>query len=70
MNKLFEQGIGTQVHYIPIPLHPYYSSKGLKLSSFPKMERYYHEALSIPLYFELSDELVDRVCTKILEFSK
>ncbi len=70
MNKLFEQGIGTQVHYIPIPLHPYYSSKGLKLSNFPVMEKYYREALSIPLYFGLSDVLVDQVCSKILEFSK
>ena len=70
MNKLFEEGIGTQVHYIPIPLHPYYSSKGLKLSNFPVMEKYYREALSIPLYFELSDELVNQVCAKILEFSK
>ena len=66
MNKLFEEGIGTQVHYIPIPLHPFYANKGLLLSDFPAMENYYNEALSIPLYYGLNDDLVDNVCKSIL----
>jgi len=56
MKKLFESGIGTQVHYIPIPMHPYYESRGYKISDYPITSRYYQMALSIPLYYELSDE--------------
>ena len=68
MEKLFNEGIGTQVHYIPIPIHPYYSSKGLRLDDFPVMKKYYKEALSIPLYYGLSNELVDLVCETITKF--
>ena len=67
MNKLFEEGIGTQVHYIPIPLHPFYANKGLLLSDFPVMENYYNEALSVPLYYGLTDDLVDNVCESIMK---
>jgi UDP-4-amino-4,6-dideoxy-N-acetyl-beta-L-altrosamine transaminase len=65
MNKLFLEGIGTQVHYIPIPIHPYYANKGFLLSDYPNMQNYYDEALSIPLYYGLSDDLVREVCDKI-----
>ncbi len=67
MNCLFEEGIGTQVHYIPIPIHPYYQKKGIFLSDFPVMENYYAEALSIPLYYGLTDELVKIVYESITE---
>jgi len=56
MRRLMEKGIGTQVHYIPVPLHPYYQSRGFTLADYPEAEKYYREALSLPFYFNLSDE--------------
>ena len=50
MKSLKERGIGTQVHYIPIPLHPYYQKLGFGVDKLPEAMSYYHEALSIPLY--------------------
>ena len=50
MKSLKERGIGTQVHYIPIPLHPYYQKLGFGVEKLPEAMSYYYDALSIPLY--------------------
>jgi dTDP-4-amino-4,6-dideoxygalactose transaminase len=69
MLELRAQGIGSQVHYIPVPYQPYYRQHGLSAGSWPHAERYYREALTIPLYFGMSDAdvtaVVDAV-TKVL----
>lgn len=56
MRQLMQKGIGTQVHYIPVPLHPYYKSRGYSISEFPETEKYYREALSLPFYYDLTLE--------------
>lgn len=48
-------GIGVNVHYIPITRQPYYVARGAKASDFPQSEKYYEEAISIPLYYGLSE---------------
>jgi UDP-4-amino-4,6-dideoxy-N-acetyl-beta-L-altrosamine transaminase len=55
MKKLKDQGIGSQVHYIPVPMQPYYRNLGLNLNDFPDAINYYEEALSIPLFYDLTD---------------
>jgi UDP-4-amino-4,6-dideoxy-N-acetyl-beta-L-altrosamine transaminase len=49
------QGIGVNVHYIPIHTQPYYRELGFARGDFPAAERYYAQALSIPLYPALSE---------------
>lgn len=61
MRKLKSRGIGTQVHYIPVPLHPYYRELGYSLESYPNAKSYYEEALTIPLFYDLTDEQQGRV---------
>lgn len=53
--------IGTQVHYIPVPMHPYYVAQGEDPSLYPGAMRYYQRELSLPLYPAMRDEDVDRV---------
>lgn len=55
MQRLFDRGYITQVHYIPIPMHPYYARLGYTMERLPETERYYQEGLSIPLYVGLTD---------------
>ena len=50
MHALREKGIGTQVHYRPIPQQPYYSNLGYDFANYPEALHYYEEALSIPLF--------------------
>ncbi len=51
MNKLKKMNIGTQVHYIPVYLQPYYKEKfNYKYGDYPIAEDYYSQTLSLPLY--------------------
>lgn len=59
--KVFEMlraaNIGVNVHYIPVHLQPYYKSKlGFEEGDFPESEAYYSQAISLPMYPELSEE--------------
>ena len=53
MRKLRKYGIYTQVHYIPIPLQPFYKKMGYDLKNIPNAIKYYDECLSIPIYYDL-----------------
>lgn len=59
--KMKAQGIGVNLHYIPVHLQPYYRALGFSVGDFPVAEAYYRRAISIPLYSGLTDEEQDRV---------
>ena len=66
MAKLREKGIGTQVHYIPVPTQPFYKETyGYKDGDYPKAEKYYEQELSLPLYPGLSDDDVNMVINAV-----
>jgi UDP-4-amino-4,6-dideoxy-N-acetyl-beta-L-altrosamine transaminase len=60
MNTLREEGIGTQVHYIPVHLQPYYRRRYGNLS-LPGADAYYAQTLSLPLFPTMVEADVDRV---------
>jgi dTDP-4-amino-4,6-dideoxygalactose transaminase len=60
MTALRARGIGTQVHYIPVHLQPYYRRRYGALT-LPGAESYYARCLSLPLFPGLADDDVDRV---------
>ncbi|WP_068830650.1 UDP-4-amino-4,6-dideoxy-N-acetyl-beta-L-altrosamine transaminase [Pseudomonas sp. BMS12] len=59
--SLREQGIGVNLHYIPVHTQPYYQSMGFKLGDFPEAERYYAEAISLPMFQTMTRVQQDRV---------
>ncbi|MCC6214423.1 MAG: UDP-4-amino-4,6-dideoxy-N-acetyl-beta-L-altrosamine transaminase [Polyangiaceae bacterium] len=61
MLALRERGIGSQVHYIPVPAQPYYRRRGADPARFPGALRYYERTLSLPLFPALRDDDPDRV---------
>lgn len=63
---LREQGIGVNLHYIPVHTQPYYQNMGFKKNDFPQAERYYSEAISLPMYQGLTDPHQDEV-VRVLE---
>jgi perosamine synthetase len=67
MRTLRDRGVGTQVHYIPVPGHPHYRSLGHRPEDYPEAMRYYDEALSIPLYFDLTDAQQQLVIDSLVE---
>ncbi|ODN65523.1 UDP-4-amino-4,6-dideoxy-N-acetyl-beta-L-altrosamine transaminase [Methylophaga muralis] len=64
-HELRENGLGVNIHYIPVHTQPYYQRMGFNLGDFPNAERYYERALSIPLYFGLNDILQNEVVASL-----
>ncbi len=58
--------IGTQVHYVPVYRHPYYSD--LNVSQYPGAEAFYSGCLSLPMYPSLKDADRDRVVKVLKQF--
>ena len=56
MEEFKKAEIITQVHYIPVILHPYFQKKNYKNKNFPNSYNYYNSALSIPLFYALTDK--------------
>ncbi len=56
-----ERGVGVNVHYIPVHLQPYYRDLGFTSGMFPVAENYYRRAISLPLYYGLTDAEQDQV---------
>lgn len=64
MNALMNANIGTQVHYIPVHLQPYYQNL-YGPCQLPGAEKYYSSCLSLPLFPTMSDADVDRVVAEL-----
>lgn len=66
--RLHEHGIGAGIHY-PVPLHlqPAYADLGHRQGDFPVTERVASEIISLPIYPEITEEQVDRVCATLRE---
>jgi len=71
MNRLRTVGIGTQVHYIPVHLQPYYrKNTGTGPGDFPNAEAYYAQALSLPMYPDLDRQDIERVVNELCKALK
>lgn len=64
---LRERGIGVNIHYIPVHTQPYYEKMGFKVGDFPEAERYYSEAISLPMYQTLTENQQDEVVQALRE---
>lgn len=67
MRALRERSILCQVHYIPAHMQPYYRRNGHAADRFPATEAWYEQALSLPLYYSLTDEEQDYVVAQLKE---
>lgn len=68
--SLREQGIGVNLHYIPVHTQPYYQQMGFKSVDFPESMAYYQEAISLPMFQSMSEEQLSTVVdvlSRILE---
>jgi UDP-4-amino-4,6-dideoxy-N-acetyl-beta-L-altrosamine transaminase len=54
-------GVGVNLHYIPVYWQPYYARLGFVRGLCPQAEAYYAEAISLPMYPDLTEEQQDKV---------
>jgi UDP-4-amino-4,6-dideoxy-N-acetyl-beta-L-altrosamine transaminase len=64
-DELLARGIGVNVHYIPLYKHPYYKKHKRQICDYPNAEEYYAEALSIPLFPQMTFQMQDHVINSL-----
>lgn len=64
-DALAAENIFCQVHYIPVYYHPHYENLGYKRGLCPNAEHLYERIISLPLYYSLTDEQVEKVITAV-----
>lgn len=64
-DRLRDEGIGVNLHYIPVHTQPYYEKMGFRLGDFPQAEQYYREAISLPLFHSMTHTQQDKVVSSL-----
>jgi UDP-4-amino-4,6-dideoxy-N-acetyl-beta-L-altrosamine transaminase len=64
-DDLRKRGIGVNVHYMPVHLHPFYKKLGFVDGQYPEAEAYGRTAITLPLYPRLTDEMQDQVLSSV-----
>jgi len=67
MTRLRSAGIGTQVHYRPIPTQPYYQALGYTMSNIPEALDYYATCLTIPLHPKITKRKQRRILREMCQ---
>jgi len=66
IEKMFAQGIGMSVHYVPLHLQPYWrDTYELTPAMFPVSQRIYERTASLPIYTRMTDADVERVVAAV-----
>lgn len=65
-NQLRSMGVFVNVHYIPVYLQPYYANIGFPKGRCPEAEKYYKEALTVPLHAELTPDQQEFIISSLL----
>jgi UDP-4-amino-4,6-dideoxy-N-acetyl-beta-L-altrosamine transaminase len=63
--SLREKGIGVNLHYIPVHLQPWYRAMGFAPGQFPEAEQYYKEAMTLPLFYTMTEQEQDYVAASL-----
>lgn len=65
--ELREAGVGVNLHYIPVHTQPYYQEMGFSKGDFPQAEKYYEEAISLPMFATMTETQQDEVVRVLKE---
>jgi len=65
IDELWKRGVGTSVHFIPIPLHPFFAKLPLSARKCTRAVNLYLRSVSLPLYPAMSEEQVYRVAASV-----
>lgn len=66
IQAIFEQDVACNVHFQPLPLFTAYKERGYKTSDYPVAFDNYSREISLPVYYNLSDEDIDKVINAVI----
>ena len=69
-SALLNNGIGANLHYIPIHRQPYYEKMGFNPGDFPEAEKFHREVISLPMFPSLSKDQQNKVIHLFIELMK
>ena len=67
ITAIAERGVSVNVHFQPLPLLSHYRDRGYAIGDVPNANRQYAREISLPVYYDLSDDQVDQVITAVKE---
>ena len=67
LQKIFNRDVSVNVHFIPLPMMSFYKAQGYKMSDYPVAFDSYCREISLPVYYDLTDEQVGIVCRAVAE---
>lgn len=65
IQEIFEQDVSVNVHFQPLPLLTAYKNLGYKMADYPEAWNKYSREISLPVYFNLTDEQVQQVIAAV-----
>ncbi|MCC6690504.1 MAG: DegT/DnrJ/EryC1/StrS family aminotransferase [Bacteroidia bacterium] len=67
MNEIFANDVTVNVHFMPVPMMTYYKQLGYDISKYPTAYLNYSCEISLPLYFDMTDEDVKVVVSAVVQ---
>ena len=66
IQKIFDNNVSVNVHYKPLPLLSFYKNLGYNLIDFPNAKKLWENEITLPVYYDLSDNDVDIVLNVLI----
>ncbi|MCX6277136.1 MAG: DegT/DnrJ/EryC1/StrS family aminotransferase [Bacteroidetes bacterium] len=67
IQEIFNREVAVNVHFVPLPMMTYYKNCGYRISDFPVAFDNYSREISLPVYYNLTDDMVDTVVKSVIE---
>ncbi len=67
ISRIYAQEVAVNVHFVPLPLFSFYQGLGYDIKDFPVAYKLYSREISLPIYYDLTDEMQDLVVAAVVE---
>jgi dTDP-4-amino-4,6-dideoxygalactose transaminase len=67
MQKIFDQDVSVNVHFLPVPTLTAYKKRGYNIEDYPETWNKYQNEITLPVYFNLTDEQVNTVVQAVIQ---
>jgi dTDP-4-amino-4,6-dideoxygalactose transaminase len=67
IREIFSREVSVNVHFVPLPMMTYYKNCGYRMADFPVAYDNYSRVITLPVYYDLTDEMVEIVIKAVIE---
>ena len=70
IQKIFDQDVSVNVHFMPVPGMSFYKNLGYDIKNYPQALDNYSREISLPIFYDLTDEQLNAICNAVLNAVK